>query len=406
MSTSTITGSLSSAPTLSTAGSQRIPRPLKSRRIQMLTLAKAVDRVLSMEEINPGESRAVDRAIEAVMSARQSFVSYAPSGFHYYDARINLSIDGAYDLGACTVASNVVTPTNSSFPSWTDLSHMRVNNRSYPVMGYSGSTFEVDGTLADGSYTSATLEQLFVPLPQNFRRRGSITDGVEQYPIEDMTAGVLQSYQDWYNWGRNSATQHAFAAVTGDTRFQGQLMLFMWPPYTTAQTLSMFYERYPESLDVHRYGTGELDVSGTTVTADDAIFTSDHVGSALIIGVDNDTEIRNSLSSRDLVQAQRIITSYTDANTVEVDESLAVTNRTFYISDVVDVHPGPQSEAFLRLCEYELARQSKSKTAPIRQAQFMEQLQLALADDNRYREIVDGNSEGWGFGIGSVDTSP
>ena len=366
--------------------------------------------MLRINEINPAETRAIDKAEQAILAAHKTFATYNTSGFKYYESNRTVTIDGVYDLGAITVNSNIVTPTNAVWPSWMEIAHIRVGSHSYPVLGYSGSTLQTEG-LADGTYTNAELEQLFVPLPQDFRRRGAISDGDNYYPVEDMARGILQGWQDYYEWARSSASPHVFAAVSGDERFQGELMLFTWPPYRTSKTLRISYERYPEPMDIHRYGTGECDVTLSTVTADDAIFTSDHVGSSITFCTSNDTEIRNSLSSRDLVYAQRIITGFTDANTVTIDESIgtAITDRTFYISDVADVMPGPMEEAFLRLCEYELLRQINSKLADKKNREFMEQLQLSMADDIRYRSSMDEMSTAgyaYGWGIGDVTGRP
>jgi hypothetical protein len=44
------------------------------------------------------------------------------------------------------------------------------------------------------------------------------------------------------------------------------------------------------------------------------------------------------------------------------------------------------SEAYLRLAEYELLRQVRHKSAQLRQVEFMQQLAIAMQDDNRSRE--------------------
>lgn len=350
----------------------------------------------------------MERAEQAILAAHKSFATYNSSGFKYYEAARTLDIDGVYDLGQITVNAGIVTPTNAVWPSWIEIAHVRVGAGSYPVLWHDGATLRTEG-LADGTYTTAELEQLFVPLPHDFRRRGAITDGSTFYSIDDMARGILQGWSDYYDWARNSASPHVFAAVTGDERFHGELMLFMWPPYRNSRDLRISYERYPTNMNVHRYGTGTVDVTLSTVTASDAIFTTDHVGSAIVIGTSNDTEIRSSLSSRDLVYAQRVITGFIDANTVTIDESVgaAITDRTFYISDLADMMPGPMEEAFLRLCEYELLRQINSKMVDKKNREFMDQLQLAMADDVRYRGSMDEQgSWGDGYGIGYVTGRP
>jgi hypothetical protein len=88
-----------------------------------------------------------------------------------------------------------------------------------------------------------------------------------------------------------------------------------------------------------------------------------------------------------------VITSVVSPTEITIDQPIAsapVEDRRFYVSDIVDVKPGPMSEAFLRLAEYELLRQSKREAAPKKYQEFIAQLNIAMADDIRYDSSVDG----------------
>lgn len=409
----TFNGTPVSTPTASTSVTAAISRPIRYRRPRLLTMADAVDRVLRCDEINPGETRSVERAVLAVRSAVGSFASYSTQGFKYYDARARLVLEATDSIGEITVSNGTVTPTvATTWPSWIDYSALRVSNKSYPVLSHTGTTLQVD-TLPNGTYTTSSLEQIFVRLPQNFRRRGSLTDNTNSYPIDDVSSGRLQSWADYRDWARSSS-QRGFAAASMDERFQGELMLAVWPPYPTRKELNMFYERYPAPCETHRFGSGTVTVVGTTATASASVFTEDHVGSALVISTSSNAEIRSSLSSLDIVVGQRVITDYTSGTVVTLDAGFSsdvlesFTTRAFYISDIVDVMPGPMMEAFLRLCEHELARQSKSKSTSRRFAEFRAQLELSMADDVRYKDSADDGYRGYGlgYGVGEVDGTP
>lgn len=405
----TISGTGTGAP-LPISTASRIPRPSRTRRTEILTLADAVDRVLRIEEINSSESRAVERAVLAVQSALNSFVSYSTQGFRFYDGRYSLVTSAPITIATITVVSNTVTPGALSQPDWMDMAHLRIAGQSYPVNSYSNSSFTVDGTLPDGTYANAVLERLFYPIPQDFRRRGSFSDNANYYQVIDVPGGVLQSWQDYYDWARTVTSPRVFGAISNDQRFHGQMMLMIWPPYTGEVRLNMFYERYPASCRVHRVGTSTVSTTGRTATALTSVFKPDHVGSVLVVCESNDTDITNPLSSLDLVHAKRIITDYTSGTVVTLDQALDadVATRTFYITDPVDVQPGAQTEAFLRLCEYEFCRQSRSKHSKERYSDFMEALLIAMADDSRYRDIFDDvDSLGDGvFTLGEVTGRP
>jgi hypothetical protein len=410
-----INGIPAASPSPNTSQQSPIPRPDRFRRRRLLTLADVVDRLLRMDEVNPGEPRAIERSILAAQAALSNFLSYTTSGFKYYDARAKLLLEPLIQLGGFSVTGGVVSPDDATvWPDWILQGVLRVGQQSYPVLAYGGGTITVDASIPDGTYTAGILEHVFIRLPQDFRRRGSIVDGREQYPVEDVSAGILQSWSDYFDWA-SSSSQRVFAAMTINQRFQGELMLAVWPGFTVRKELSMFYERYPQPIETHRAGAGTISVTGTTVTATGYSFVEDHVGSALVIATGNEADIRKSLSAASLVQAQRVIVQRNSATEVVIDAPLSNNlsetfgTRTFYISDIVDVMPGSMTESFVRLAEYEVARQSTNKSASSRMKEFMEANLLAMADDSRYKSSADDDPFRYpfsGYGLGDVDTRP
>lgn len=366
------------------------------RKTPLLTLAAVVDHLLLLDEINPAEPRSVDRASKAAKDALASFASYSTQGFRYYESRAKIVMPGNVSLGTIAVSNGIFTmPNGFTIPSWANLGHVRIDrnsNKVYPILLVNGQAITVD-TLANGTYTNTYLEQLFHPLPRNFRRRGTLSDGKNNYPVEDMSGGSFQSFQDYYRWIGFSEFDRRFSAVTMDQRSQGDLMLSVWPPFDDRVELSMFFERYPEALKHHRVGNSAatLSVTGATATSSHAIFTDSHVGAAITIGLTNDQELLKSLASDALVDTQRIIRYVTSSTQVILDTPLAspISNRAFYISDIVDVQPGIMTEAYKRLAEYELLRQTKGSKVDKKLQEFMTALQMTQADDSRYKQSVD-----------------
>jgi hypothetical protein len=389
-------------------------RPAMDRKNPLLTLASVVDHLLLLEEINPAEPRSVDRATKAAREALNSFTSYSTQGFRYYESRAKIVLPGSVSLGSITVSNGQFTMGNAfTMPSWAPLAHVRIDrasNKVYPILLVNGQTITVD-TLENGTYANVYMEQLFFPLPRNFRRRGTLSDGKNNYPIEDMSGGSFQSLQDYYRWIGFSELDRRFSAITMDQRNQGDLMLSIWPPFQDRMELSMFFERYPEAMKHHRVGNSAatIGVTGATATSSHAIFDSSHVGAALVIGINNDQELIKSLSSDSLVQTQRIIRYVSSSTQVILDSPVdaSLSNRAFYISDIVDVQPGVMTEAYKRLAEYELLRQTKGSKADKKLEEFIRQLQMTQSDDARYKASVDPyNTPHMGYQWGTVTGRP
>lgn len=389
-------------------------RPAMDRKNPLLTLASVVDHLLLLEEINPAEPRSVDRATKAARESLNSFTSYSTQGFRYYESRAKIVLPGSVSLGTITVSNGQFTMGQAfTMPSWAPLAHVRIDrasNKVYPILLVNGQTITVD-TLENGTYSNVYMEQLFFPLPRNFRRRGTLSDGKNNYPIEDMSGGSFQSLQDYYRWIGFSELDRRFSAITMDQRNQGDLMLSIWPPFQDRMELSMFFERYPEAMKHHRVGNSAatIGVTGATATSSHAIFDSSHVGAALVIGINNDQELLKSLSSDSLVQTQRIIRYVSSSTQVILDSPVdaSLSNRAFYISDIVDVQPGVMTEAYKRLAEYELLRQTKGSKADKKLEEFIRQLQMTQSDDARYKASIDPyNTPHMGYQWGTVTGRP
>jgi len=389
-----------------------IPRPQRSTRRRLLTVADAVDHLLRVEELKAGQPRNVDRCVFALKAALNSFVTYSPQGFRYYDSRRVLIPGVSVDLGTVVVSSNVATPSVApTWPSWVAYGHLHAGKQSFAILSTDATTATMDN-MPDGTYTNVKLDQIFIPLPDDFRRRGSLSDGDDYIPIVDVPAGILQSWQDYYDWVRSAASPRVFAAISGDQRFQGELLLAIWPPYAEAAKLSLFYERYPGRIDYNRAGTGQATTSSTTVTAPASTFVDEHVGATINFSNGTSADWTSPLADPTTFLAQRVITAVASGTTATIDAALTDdiggAGNTFYISDILDVMPGPMTDAFLRLAEYELTRASKSDKAPVKFMEFRQQLEIAMTDDSRYRDSVDDGPFAWStsFGIGSVTGRP
>lgn len=413
----TINGTAAASPAASSADTdtQQLPRPVRTLRATRLTYADVVDHLLLSDNIRASETKALNRVKRAVLAANDGFASYSDAGFKNYYVQRRLLAGGAVTLPSISVDANkVVTVTGATLPTWLKYAHLKIDRDHYPVTvdpgtGTSFTIGEAD-ELAAGTYTTASLEQMFLPLPLDFRRRGSITEGRNRYPISDTHASTLIGWRDFYNWSRASASARVFGSITTDVRFQGGFMLAMWPAFNEDTVIVLFYERYPRPLLNHRVfnGAGTITASGSTVTSTNSVFLDKHLGSIIVAAADNATDIQTAGADPDLGVESRVITEVTSATGVEVDSEWTLGSaRSYYITDPVDVLSGPQEQAFIRLAEWELSRQMHSKQTPEKRQEFERAMLLAMSDDARYSGPAGSKGEEWvGSTQGDVDARP
>ena len=381
-----------------------IPRPNRNRRQILPTFADAVDRVMRVENISIDDTRAINRIAEGVRSALEMFATYSDAGFKYYHDRYVFNAPGAEMLAALTIAADGTVTVNSgeTLPTWLEYGHLRLgtdrtgirwlpvvdalvgNNTQFVINNY-------EGAIEAGTHEEVWIEQSLLPLPSRFRRRGVLIDGNDRFEVQDVSADKLHLYQDWYEWSRSVNRPRLFAAITNDSRWQGAQFLALWPAYANDTQLSMFWERYPHELDFHRVGAGLVSTTGSSniVNSDTAEFDSLHIGTTFNWGTDE--EIRKPGSFASLRTSQRMVVAVNSPTQIQLDQAVTIpTPSPFYLSDPLDLRRGTMSEAFYRMCEYEIARQLKRPSGhlAVRRREWIDAFELAMADDDKAQSTM------------------
>lgn len=186
---------------------------------------------------------------------------------------------------------------------------------------------------------------------------------------------------------RASSNPPRWYAVGPDPNRYGQMAMYVQYEPNTAEGLRFFYRRFPRRLKYSDISTGTVSTSGTTVTltgpgspseASSASFSSDMVGSVIRFGTSS-TKPSGVRGLNPWVE-QRIITAYTDANTVTVDSAPSATfsNVKYVVSDPVDLRP-TMIEAFLRGCEWKLSLSRRNAESPPTELHqwYMEAIRIA-----------------------------
>jgi hypothetical protein len=148
----------------------------------------------------------------------------------------------------------------------------------------------------------------------------------------------------------------------------------------TAEGLRFFYRRFPRRIKYSDSSTGTVSNSGTTVTlaGTGASFSSEMVGSVIRFGTS--TTKPSGVRGLNPWQEQRIITAYTDANTVTVDSAPSSTfsGVKYVVSDPLDLRP-TMIEPFLRGCEWKLSLSRRNAESPTQELHqwYMEAIRIA-----------------------------
>ena len=179
---------------------------------------------------------------------------------------------------------------------------------------------------------------------------------------------------------RASSNPPRWYALGPDPNRYGQMAMYVQYEPNEAEGLRFFYRRFPRRLKYSDSSTGTASNSGTTVTLSGtgASFSSDMVGSVIRFGTS--TTKPSGVRGLNPWQEQRIITAYTDANTVTVDfaPSTTYSNVKYVVSDPIDLRP-TMIEAFLRGCEWKLSLSRRNAESPPQELHqwYMEAIRIA-----------------------------
>lgn len=178
---------------------------------------------------------------------------------------------------------------------------------------------------------------------------------------------------------RASSSPPRWYAIGPDPNRYGQMAMYVQYEPNKAEGLRFFYRRFPRRIKYSDSSAGTVSSSGTTITlsGSGASFSSEMVGSVIRFG----TSAVKPSGVRGLSpwQEQRIITSYTDANTVTVDSApSAYSNVKYVVSDPLDFRP-TMLEAFLRGCEWKLSLSRRNAESPPQELHqwYMEAIRIA-----------------------------
>jgi hypothetical protein len=307
----------------------------------------------------------LEASVEAARIARRSVqAAYNTMGnshkwSYYYNT--NPMQTGAATVPASTIqystATNQVTLTNATWPSWANLGSLLINNFVYDVASVQSPTVL---TLTNQSNqgrdipagTTYTLYQDSYVLPADFLSCD------EMINLNNL---ILLSYEHPREWLSRQRIVHTPAiprlyTVTGDPHFFGSLAARFFPPPDASYNLNFLYARKPRDVVTWDYHTGTIAAAGTTaVTGTNTAWTPAMVGSVFRC---NFAASPNNIPPTGLAGAnpfylERVITAVGSNTSLTVDNVIpdTLTGVLHEVSDPVDYESGAMYSYFLRECE-------------------------------------------------------
>lgn len=189
-------------------------------------------------------------------------------------------------------------------------------------------------------------------------------------------------------------------SIVSDPNLYGSMAIHVFPAPSEAETLAFAYQRWPRQLKISgalsAHYTGTVTTNGTTtVTGTGTSWTAAMEGSIIRFGDASDypTAFDGAVPPAD----ERVAIDVTSTTTMTVDSAVSSLSAVKYrISDPIDIQQG-MFEAYLRNCEKQLnSRQRDYEVAALVKRAWMEELELAMANDHAFAGAATGG-EGYGF---------
>lgn len=328
----------------------------------------------------------------------------------YYHTEHDIRLEATYSTGTITYDNSTkqvtiydvddLAETTSTWPTNATEGRIKINDIRYPIESRVSSTviklpdennpgedistvtpYTTNATkvaaVANKGTTTYTWLKTSYTLPADFKDMDpphAASSNLSQSPVS------LNSIMSFERHVRASANPPRWYAIGPDPNRYGQMAMYVQYEPSTAEGLRFYYRRFPRRIKYSDSSTGTVSNSGTTVTlaGTGASFSSEMVGSVIRFG----TSATKPSGIRGLNpwQEQRIITAYTDANTVTVDSAPSSTfsGVKYVVSDPLDLRP-TMIEPFLRGCEWKLSLSRRNAESPPQELHqwYMEAIRIA-----------------------------
>jgi hypothetical protein len=288
---------------------------------------------------------------------------------------------------------NLLTLTDSTFPTNARLYTVILSDTHYPIARYIDSTNVLldpdqnpgEDIAAGASYT---LYRGSYPMPMDFVELGRLYDRDNNKEIH--LVGADRHLADMVYYYDTPDTPFR-ATLRNDGEYLDALSLVFAPPASSEINYEFYYQRRPKTLVVEKLNTGTLTVSAdsTTVTVVAGTITLDCIGSIVRFGTaaSEPTSILGGIDDTTVSPTHTAsitaVSSSLDEFTIDEAYTADLTTVKYTVSDPLDIDHGAMLTAVQRLAEAAYTRTTKRDP---RERREREELALYALRDARERD--------------------
>jgi len=371
---------------------------------RLFTFADAIEHVIDVFDTDRGR-RPQRNARRAVLNAYRDFPNWHE--WSYYARRGQIVTSAPYTTGTVAYddATNTVTLTGGTWPSWAEYGEILLTSDSDTgIARYKVDRVVTTTTLTLSPYTQPgadlasqtfTLYRSLYPLPEPFIRCGPVVEIASSHWLTHVSPSEMLDRLSG-NYQPQRPNMYTFR-TSGLDEFGGRPQIEFGPPPAESRTYDFSYQAQTRPLFI----TGSA-VTATTVGR--ALTVSSglkaQMEGSVIRFAETDDQPTSRIGEGDSSNAnlffpyldQAVIQTYTSSTTGIMSEAFAsdYTAQSAYISDLIDIESGPMLTAFLRCveCEYVMSQYS-TKEDQVRQriAQRQQALVNAIGWDSKNMDI-------------------
>lgn len=381
-----------------------LPRPAYAKNIRLQTFQDAVDYLSNVFNFDQ-QSLEGRRMMIAVMDAYRDL----PNAKDWSCMKRRGQVVTAASQSTGTIAydhtggtyERQVTLSGATFPTNARYYKLRIAGVPHKIEEYRSSTVV---TLSEDSnpgsdVAASTSYEMFrstYPLPPDFRSESCLLHLGELgwQPIRVSSADLVRLESSHVAaFDRPSA----YSIRNSDDEY-GVMVVEFGPPPSTQRVYDVLYKASPREIEAFgqdaEYSTGTVSVSGTTVTGSGTAFSQRMVGCVIRFTTSATVPTGSVGRANNYMpyEEQRIITSVSDATSLEIDTVVDGTysDNKFSIGDPLDFDDRVLMTPFLKLAEAYMKRHGSSEGAEPAMAEYYRVLKEAMGADNRSSSPLSG----------------